>query len=263
MKISCVKQRIYIIGLLFLISSAIFSQQFFVRNIDFALKITDDSTLLPIRNPKVISYSTLESFNCDSSGYLHIELPQTDSIRIAAMGYFPRTIKVSVLSQTYINHYSLEPYTYILPEVRIKPHGDSIKLSLHLPSDIKLGYKSDVPMRYRPIGIGPNASPLSMITNPIYALYSLTSSKEKSKNKVRELRQADLFKDHHDYILMDKDVIAEESGFTGDSLQIFIAKCNSSIRIKPEDTAYTVRHRIRSLASNFRNPPPNASLKKK
>ena len=117
-----------------------------------------------------------------------------------------------------------------------------------MPSDILMGYKSDVPMRLRPTG----PSGLGMLMNPVGALYSVFSDAEASKEKVLKLMKERKIKENRDYVLMTKDIIEEESGFTGDSLQHFIVQCNVHIKISQFDNEIRVRRKIQLLADEYR-----------
>lgn len=228
--------------------------QEFILPQTYTIQVKSDSTKLPISTPKGASYLTQTIIYGNEVGILNTNLPLGDSIRIAVMGYYPQIVQLSSLSTYMVNSIYLKPYSYMLPEVRIRSrNGDSAKINLHLPDDIVLGRKSDIPMRLRSNGAGDPRSVGSMVFNPVYALYNSFSSEYASKQKVQALMQAEKLNRNHYYVIMNKEIIADESKFTGDSLQSFIVLCNTQIKLTRTMNEYSVRLRINTLANGVRN----------
>lgn len=220
----------------------------------YTIQVLSDSTKLPISTPKGGSFFTQTILYGNEVGIINTNLPLGDSIRIAVMGYYPQVIQLSNLSTYMINCVYLKPYSYMLPEVKIRSHlNDSVKITLHMPDDIKMGRINNTPMRLRSNGAGDPQNVGSMIFNPINAIYNGFSKEVASKQKVYKLMQADSINRNFYYVIMNKDIIAEESGFTGDSLQSFIVLCNTHIKLTRSMNEYSVRLRINSLANGVRN----------
>ena len=59
-------------------------------------------------------------------------------------------------------------------------------------------------------------------------------------------------KQNHDYKILNRGIIADESGFTGDSLEYFIMICNTHIKISPYYCEVHVRTKIKELVENYK-----------
>ncbi len=236
----------YILATLFF-SVTLSGQEFDSTMKRFKLKLVTQTDSTPIKYAKVISYITYDDYATDKSGFIELVIDESDSIRVAAVGYTPTTIKASSLSTKRVNICSIPTFTYTLPECTIRLRNpDSI--FLNLPCDIKLGQASDVPMRLR----NRSLSPLEAIASPITNLFSNYKDVEKSRTKVRELMAEDRRKQNHDYQILNRAIIADESQFTGDSLEYFIMICNTHIKISPYYREVHVRTRIRELVDSYK-----------
>lgn len=217
----------------------------------FKLKLVTQADSTPIKYAKVISYLTYDDYSTDKSGFIELVIDESDSIRIAAVGYTPTTIKASSLSTKKVNICSIPTFTYTLPECTIRLRNpDSI--FLNLPSDIKLGQASDVPMRLRNRPISLATSQLEAIASPLTNLFSNYKDVEKSRTIVRELMAQDKRKQNHDYKILNREIIADESQFRGDSLEYFIMICNTHIKISPYYKEVHVRTKIRELIDSYK-----------
>lgn len=212
----------------------------------YRLKLINQTDSTPIKFAKVISFITYDTYATDKFGEIELVLDNSDSIRVAAMGYTPTTFKASSLSTKRLNICIIPTFTFTLPECTIRLRN-SDSLFLNLPSDIKLGQASDVPMRLRNRPL----SPLEAISSPITNLFSGYRDVEKSRTKVRELMSQDMRKQNHDYQILNRAIIADESQFTGDSLEYFIMICNTHIKISPYYKEVHVRTKIRELIDSY------------
>jgi hypothetical protein len=200
-------------------------------------KVVDETTGKEVPHAQIASFGTFSIYAADSLGRFSISLPSTDSIRVMAMGFAPRTLMLGKLKSTQNLTIELSESGYDLDEIIVYNVTANEHLQKYMPSDIKLGYVN-------PIAPGLRAD--SEGGGPIGLVYKKLSRREKKKAQMREMIVAEKAQAR-----MTKLLVAQLTGLEPPELDRFFVYCNATIKIAPNHPDSFIRARILDAYANF------------
>jgi hypothetical protein len=210
----------------------------------------------------IASFSYVVMYSTDEKGCFRVRLPLHDSIRVASLGFEPRTFVLSeqipdstgrmILPLTQISYQLKEVtimhYTGIFDPLIFPKHIDEAdKIHLNLPAHFG-SQISKLPPDERPLM---ERSPVAAVASPVSFVYSVFSRRERSLKSLAEAK-TNAMKWNHREAVAGRDVIQMISGFEGDMLEKFMIYCNIHLRIHASDTGASAINKITSLFEQFK-----------
>lgn len=224
--------------------------------------ISGYGTNATIPHATIASFKKVAMYVSDEKGCFSLELDLNDSIRIAALGYEPRTIVLNKQLGDSLNTLSikLKQHSFKIREVTVKGYrgmldplifpkhlDDSNQIDLHLPADIG-SRVSTVPPHERP-DVG-NMGVLGAVFSPVSFIHSKFSRSEKAKIMLPQARQEARMWNHREAIAS-REVIALISGYTSDKLDNFMIYCNLHLKLSAADNGISATRKIETLLLQF------------
>lgn len=225
-----------------------------------SIRSQSDNALIPYAT--VASYMQVSAFGADDHGYFALMLPYNDSIRVAALGFEPRTIVLNQMEKDSngtiqirlkqhsfaIKEVTVKGYTgmldpLIFPKIPDDPNAIELNLPAHFGSKI-----SKLPPNERP-DVG-NVGLLGAITSPAGFIFSRTNRLEKAKRNLPEVRAQSELWNHRD-VVASPEIIAIVSGYEGEALKEFVLYCNIHLKINLSDDAITASRKIKALLEQY------------
>ena len=225
-----------------------------------SIRSQSDNALIPYAT--VASYMQVSAFGADDHGYFALMLPYKDSIRVAALGFEPRTIVLSQMEKdsTGTIHIKLKQHSFAIKEVTVKGYtgmldplifpkipDDPNAIDLHLPAHFGSRI-SKLPPNERP-DIG-NVGLLGAIRSPAGFIFSRTNRLERAKINLPEVRAQSTLWDHRDAVA-NPEIIALVSGYEGEELEKFVIYCNIHLKINLSDNGITASRKIKALLEEY------------
>lgn len=191
--------------------------------------IIDSDSKKPVPYATVTTPDNKKGVTSDFEGKFTIAINLNDTIVISSIGY--HQIKYVIKNYEPIT-FLIPPQSYFLNEVKVKSEDD-----------VPLMYKSVVFPEGDP-GIG------AAIVNPLSYWYYKLSKAEKSKREIRDLldyekRMAKVMK------IYNKELVAEFSGLTGESLDLCFAFCNAKIDLVENDDEFTIKFKLLEVLTAY------------
>jgi len=228
------------------------------------------------KNLKPISLATItikrsrKGIICDSSGVFHLQVLQTDTIKISALGYkaieWPLPLIINPDFPPFFQ-IKMDDVSYLLDEVDIYALGSweefkeaLIKTKLEEKNPINENIKKQlapfntkkpniVPAQYQPkresFGV------LSAIFAPTDFLYSKLSKSEKNKRKVSKLIRTE-GKNKKISKKYNATVITNATGLKDEELVAFMEYCGSNIKVNENTSDYEVIRQIMEWFEKFK-----------
>jgi len=199
---------------------------------------------------------------CDSLGIFHLQLKQSDTLIISALGFKSQEWAVPFIFDTTLPSFfqiPLEKMAYLLQEVDIFAFGtwdefksDFLKLEIKDEYVINTQITKElapfqtkkpniVPPQYRPII--EDFSVWDAIGTPASFLFSKFSRKEKRKRKVAKLIR-DKWKTKKLSQYYTSEIVTANTGLEGDALEKFMAYCGPKIEITEITSQYDILEQI-------------------
>jgi len=247
---------------------------FFCTTSSFAISLKRDSIisisgqivttkgLSPIPLAHLIIKGQRSGKICDSLGTFHLQIKQSDTLVISALGYRTQNWPVPFIFNNTIPSFfqiPLEKMAYVLKEVDVFALGswDEFKADF-----VKLEIKDDyvinkqiikelapyntkppniIPPQYRTTIEKPRIS--DAIFKPAHFLFTKFNSKEKSKRKVSKMIRNEwkLKKLSKNY---NAEIVSANTGLKGDALEDFMAYCGPKLEITEVTSRYDILEQI-------------------
>ncbi|NPA35375.1 MAG: carboxypeptidase-like regulatory domain-containing protein [Chlorobi bacterium] len=219
-------------------------------------RIVESDKNEPVPYAYVASYSLHLMFSSDSLGRFYIELPSNDSIKIVMMGFESRVVKIdsALYESTDDVIIKLQRSSIMLSNVDVNLRRSLFSIdpadktavenfnadNLNLPSDIILYDKSKdvIPASVKPV-FKQKPPVVVFFFHPVSYVNYFAGKRERSKRKMVKL----IYSEKADSVLT-RALIAEISGFQGDSLEKFIIFCNRNIKTSINDDESSIRQKV-------------------
>jgi hypothetical protein len=236
------------------------SQQDSLVKVNGVIRAEASRAIIP--HATIASYSRVAMFIANDEGRFTITVPQSDSLKITALGFEPVTLRVidAVLDSTGRLSVFLKQHSYAIKEVTIKGYNgifdplifqkhlpEKELIQLYLPDDFG-SRVSELPPNERPLVGKPSI--LSAAASPVSAAYSLFSKREKSLRHLAQSRTKEIQWDHREAVA-GRDVIANVSGYKDEILEAFIIYCNIHLKILAADTGTSAARKIEALLNEY------------
>ncbi|TCO10884.1 peptidase associated/transthyretin-like domain-containing protein [Natronoflexus pectinivorans] len=202
------------------------------------VKIAEDNTPIPFAT--LASYKSVTMSAAKADGCFELRLDKDDSLRVAAIGFLPRTISYTNVERDSSGNMIvfLEVQSYYISEVTVRPEQKPIELNL--PSDIG-SRMSDVPPNER----------RARATGPVSLVYNiLGGGNTPSPRELERMRSRDRQFQQMESIA-GREAIETISGLEGEQLDRFIIYCNIHLKVSPSDNPASVNGRILNLLERF------------
>lgn len=217
-------------------------------------------------NPIPLSHTIIKGKRsgkiCDSLGIFHLQLNQSDTLQISALGYKTKEWTVPFIFDTSLTPFfqiPLEKIAYMLKEVDVFALGtwnefkaDFVKLKIKEDHVINAQIIKElapfqtrkpniVPPQYRPTIEDLHFT--DIIRNPAIYLFTKFNRKEKSKRRVaKKIRKEWKIKKLDQFY--NAEIVSANTGLKGDALEIFMAYCGPKIEITEITSQYDVLEQI-------------------
>ncbi|MRT94781.1 carboxypeptidase-like regulatory domain-containing protein [Ancylomarina sp. 16SWW S1-10-2] len=222
--------------------------------------ITKSSTPIPLAH--ILVKSKRSGQICDSLGIFHLQINQSDTLIISALGFKTQEWPIPLIFDTslpLIYQITLEKMAYLLQEVNVFAFGtwDDFKadfLKLEIKDDYLINtqlIKELAPYNTRPPNIIPpqyratieEPSIWDAIGSPASFLFTKFNSKEKSKRKVSKLiRNEWRLKKLAKYYT--SEIVSAHTGLKGEALEAFMAYCGPKLEITKTNSQYDIAEQI-------------------
>ena len=209
-------------------------------NYIFRSRVINDSTLSSIRDCHVINKTQRMGTVTDAYGDFKITANVNDSILFSAIGYKTLTIALTDSMYTYGHIIKLQPATYEIDEVIIRP---ILEIPLITKWEI---YTKPLP------GQGGINIPIGV--SPITALYDRFSKEGKQKRYFKKVSEGTA-----DFMLVGEkfngEMVAQITGLKDDDLIKFMSWCNFSNDFLLNYSPETIKREIRKKYQEYVNYP--------
>ncbi|ASB48980.1 peptidase associated/transthyretin-like domain-containing protein [Alkalitalea saponilacus] len=202
------------------------------------VKIAEDNTPIPFAT--LASYKSLTMSASKADGCFELRLDKDDSLRVAAIGFLPRTISYNNAERDSSGNMIvfLEVQSYYISEVTVRP--DQKPIELNLPSDIGSRMSGVPPNERRARASGP----VSLVYNMLGGGDAPSPKDlERMRSRNRQFQQME-----H---MAGREAIETLSGLEGEQLDRFIIYCNIHLKVSPTDNTASVNGRILNLLERF------------
>ncbi len=189
----------------------------------------------------IASFKNVTLYSANEDGCFNLPFPKGDSIRVAAIGYYPKIVVLDTIDSDKSIIIPLESLSYQLPEVVIRKNP--LKVEMHLPTNFG-SEVSNLPPNERPDYSG--TSPL----NPVSFLVKKIGRKKDPGTELMKVREREALIDHRRSIA-GREVIKEVSGLEGSKLDEFIIYCNIKLEITYADNYSSAISKIKELLEEF------------
>lgn len=204
---------------------------------------------------------------CDSLGIFHLQIKQSDTLQITALGYQTKKWGVPfIFNATHPPFFqiNMDEISYLLEEVDVYALGswddfkkDFVKMKIKeenpINSDIKKQIApyntkkpNPVPAIYRP-KLDKNPGVLDAIFRPTDFLHAKLSKSEKAKRKI-----ANIIKNENTTKKIEKrynaQIVADVTGLSGEQLLDFMSFCGSRIKLTEHSTEYDA---VKQILDNY------------
>lgn len=207
---------------------------------------------------------------CDSLGVFHLQIQQSDTLIISALGYQPKQWEVPFIFNPDFPPFftiKLNDISYLLKEIDIYALGTwdefkeeflNAKITEKNPinDDIKKQLKpfntkkpNIVPAQYRPKREG-KMGIIGAIFAPTDFLHNKFSKTEKAKKKISKLIR-EKSKTKKIYKKFNADIISDATGLKGEELIKFMEYCGSKISVNEHSSEYQVMKQILDLYEDY------------
>lgn len=258
--------RICYISLILLLISSYYSfseSSKIDSTISISGQILHAKSLAPIPLATITIKKTRKGIICDSIGIFHLQIQQSDTLRISALGYKPTDWEVPFVfnpDSPPFFQIKLEDISYLLGEVDIYALGtwdefkeEFIKSKLEEKNPINESiikqlapYNTKepnlVPARYRPNREG-KMGVIDAIFRPTDFLFDKFSKTEKSKKKISKIIRNET-KTKKISSKYNAEIIANATGLKGNELLQFMEYSGSHIKATPNSTDYYIMKQI-------------------
>jgi hypothetical protein len=215
--------------------------------------VVDSSSHAPVPYANIASYSQHQLFAANAKGHFYIQLPKHDSIKIVVMGYGIKVFRLDTLTETEAETFifSISRISIMLKNIDINlkrgylddermntPEG--IMDNLNLPADIIPYDKSKdiIPASAKPV-FKHEPPVAAFFFHPVSYINYYAGNNEKEKRKMVKLIKQGKSRD-----IMNRKLIEELTGLSGDSLENFIMFCNRNIDLQPNEDEASVRRKV-------------------
>lgn len=247
---------------------------FLVYNSSKATEIENDSLIrisaqvvvaksfIPIPLSHIIIKGKRSGQICDSLGRFHLQVKQSDTLIISALGYKTKQWAIPLIFDTTLPSFfqiPLEKMAYLLNEVDIFAFGtwDEFKadfLKLEIKDDYVINKQitkelapfqtkapNIVPPQYRTTIENPGI--WDAIGHPASFLFTKFNKREKTKRKITKLiRDEWRIKKHAKYYT--SEIVAANTGLKDEALEDFMVYCGPKIEITERTSQYDVLEQI-------------------
>ncbi|RZT96077.1 carboxypeptidase-like protein [Ancylomarina subtilis] len=225
-------------------------------------QIVTKSDLSPIPFSHLIIKGKRSGQICDSLGIFHLQVKQSDTLLVSALGYKTKEWAVPFIFGSSLSQFfqiPLDETAYLLNEVSVYALGtwDEFKADfrkLEIKNEYALNSQitkelapfqtkkpNIVPPQYRPII--EDLSVWDAIGTPASFLFSKFSKKEKRKRKVAKMiRNKWQIKILNQYYT--REIVAANTGLSGDELDNFMAYCGPKLNITQTTSQYDILEQI-------------------
>ncbi|MCZ4696177.1 carboxypeptidase-like regulatory domain-containing protein [Ancylomarina euxinus] len=199
---------------------------------------------------------------CDSLGIFHLQVKQSDTLIISALGFKTQEWAIPFIFDTTLPKFfqiPLENMAYLLNEVNVFAFGtwnefkdDFIKLEIKNEYEINSQITKElapyntkppniIPPQYRTTLVDPGIG--DAIGTPASYLFTKFSRKEKSKRKVSKMiRKEWRIKKYNEYYT--SAIVAEHTGLKGEALEDFMTYCGPKLEITKISSRYDIAEQI-------------------
>ena len=199
---------------------------------------------------------------CDSLGTFHLQVKQSDTLIISALGYETKQWAIPLIFDTTLPSFfqiPLKKMAYLLNEVDVFAFGtwdefkaDFLKLEIKYENVINKQITKElapfqtkapsiIPPQYRPII--EDISIWDVIGTPASFFYSKFSRKEKSKRKVAKMIRIQ-WKSKKIKEFYTSDIVSAHTGLNGQALEDFMAYCGPKLKITKISSRYDIAEQI-------------------
>ena len=225
-------------------------------------QVVNSKTFAPIPLATVTIKRSRKGTICDSVGVFHLQIKQSDTLKISALGYKEREWPVPLIINPDFPPFfqiKLHDVSYLLDEVDIYALGtwdefkeDFINTELKEKDPINKDIKEQlapyntrepniVPAQYRPkrekLGV------LDAVFSPTDFLHGKLSKREKIKRKLaKTIREEGKNKKISEKY--NAEIVSEATELTGDELVAFMEFCGANINVNENSTEYDVMKQI-------------------
>ena len=214
-----------------------FSRQQFDFNYIFRSRVIDDDSSDPVRDCHIINNTQRTATVSDINGDFKITANINDSITFSAVGYETLTIILTESMYDYGLMIRLNPKTYQLEEVTIKPFIEQPTITRWEIYTTPLPNQGGINI---PTGI-----------HPVTALYNLFSSEGKQQRYYQKLMD-----ETHDFMIIGEkfngEMVAQITGLKDDELVRFMSWCNFSHDFLRNYSPETIKRAIRTKYQEYR-----------
>ncbi|MGQ1890166.1 carboxypeptidase-like regulatory domain-containing protein [Thermophagus sp. OGC60D27] len=200
----------------------------------------------PLHYAQLVSFNTFLSYTTDTKGHFSIMLDKNDSLKIVSMGFEGVVLRAEYfLKNNDKDTIFLDPASYLLNEVTINAHEQSI--NLNLPGNFGVNVDPDA----EPDRSVPDPS-IGMIFNPLTLAHSAFGKKAKKQRKLRKhIDQQN--KKARWFSILSSGILKEWTGLEGKELENFIIFCNTKNSINNSDDQLTIHRKVLNLLDMYNN----------
>lgn len=233
-------------------------------------QILQEKSLEPISNATISIKRTRKGTICDSLGIFHLQIQQSDTLIISALGYQPKQWEVPFIFNPDFPPFftiKLNDISYLLKEIDIYALGTweefkeeflnaEIKEKDPINKDIKKQLKpfntkkpNIVPAQYRPKREG-KMGVVGAIFAPTDFLHNKFSKTEKAKKKISKMIREES-KNNKISQKFNANIVSDATGLKGDELLAFMEFCGSKIHVTEKSSEYEVMKQILDLYKEY------------
>ncbi|MFT3740720.1 MAG: carboxypeptidase-like regulatory domain-containing protein [Breznakibacter sp.] len=202
--------------------------------------VTDAENGKPIPYARLASYEKMAIFPTDSAGRFLLMLEQSDSLRVLALGYSSKTLKIKQILADGSQYFTipLARTSIMLKQVDVYTQSANEHLQRAMPDGIVMGYNNPTPVELRS-DVGGKPPVIAAVTNPMSFAYYHMSKRERRKRKMQQLIASE-----QGATLMNKELVGEITGLQAQELDDFFVYCNANIKLTGKESSGYIRIRI-------------------